>query len=56
MCAFFGLCTLTDELPGERDWREQLDQWWLLVLKSLQADPEPAALLARARARIPVRP
>ncbi|WP_405393319.1 TetR/AcrR family transcriptional regulator [Streptomyces sp. NBC_01102] len=56
VCAFFGLCTLTDELPGERDWREQLDQWWLLVLKSLQADPEPAALLARARARIPVRP
>ncbi|MGW4230839.1 ScbR family autoregulator-binding transcription factor [Streptomyces sp. NPDC004980] len=56
VCAFFGLCTLTDELPGGRDWREQLDQWWLLVLKSLQADPEPAALLARARARIPTQP
>ncbi|MEU4261846.1 ScbR family autoregulator-binding transcription factor [Streptomyces argenteolus] len=56
VCAFYGLCTLTDDPPGGRDWRERLDQWWLLVLKSLQAEPEPAALLARARARIPARP
>lgn len=55
VCAFFGLCTLTDDLPGGRDWREQLDQWWLLVLKPLQANPDPAGLLARARARIPAR-
>lgn len=55
VCAFFGLCTLTDEMPGGRDWGERLDQWWMLVLRSLQADPgpDPAALLTRARARIP---
>lgn len=56
VCAFFGLCTLTEEMPGGRDWRDRLDQWWMLVLRSLQADPDPAALLARARARIPTRP
>ncbi|MDX3064864.1 MULTISPECIES: ScbR family autoregulator-binding transcription factor [Streptomyces] len=55
VCAFFGICTLTDELPGgRRDWRELLDQWWTLMLNSLQAEPDPAALLARARARTPV--
>ncbi|MFJ2706567.1 ScbR family autoregulator-binding transcription factor [Streptomyces sp. NPDC087428] len=56
VCAFYGLCTLADDLPGGRDWRERLDHWWLLILKSLQADPDPAALLARARARIPAQP
>ncbi|WP_069169602.1 ScbR family autoregulator-binding transcription factor [Streptomyces griseus] len=54
VCAFFGHCTLTDELPGGHAWGERLDQWWLLMLKSLQRDADPAALLARARARIPV--
>ncbi|MEI7034750.1 ScbR family autoregulator-binding transcription factor [Streptomyces pratensis] len=49
--AFFGLCTLTDEMPGRRDWGARLDEWWLLVLRSLQADPDAGALLARARAR-----
>ncbi|MEU3143295.1 MULTISPECIES: ScbR family autoregulator-binding transcription factor [unclassified Streptomyces] len=53
VCAFFGLCTLTDEMPGGRNWRERLDQWWMLVLRFLQADPDPAALLARARAAVP---
>lgn len=56
VCAFFGLCTLTDEMPGGLDWRERLEQWWTLVLRSLQADPDPAALLARVRAGIPARP
>lgn len=56
VCAFFGLCTLTDELPGGRARGERLDQWWLLTLKSLQATPDPAGLLARARARIPAQP
>ncbi|MFF1921244.1 ScbR family autoregulator-binding transcription factor [Streptomyces sp. NPDC058221] len=56
VCAFFGLCVLTDDLPGGRDWREQLDHWWLLILKSLQADPDPSALLARARARAGLHP
>jgi AcrR family transcriptional regulator len=54
--SFFGLCTLADEMPGGRNWRDRLDQWWLLMLTSLQADPEPAALLARARVRIPASP
>ncbi|GAB2793016.1 hypothetical protein GCM10027073_26560 [Streptomyces chlorus] len=56
VCAFFGLCTLTDEMPGGRNWRERLDQWWMLVLRFLQADPDPAALLARARAGMPAQP
>ncbi|MFC5954807.1 ScbR family autoregulator-binding transcription factor [Streptomyces pratens] len=56
VCAFFGLCTLTDEMPGGRNWRERLDQWWTLVLRFLQANPDPAALLARARMRIAARP
>ncbi|MBM7443154.1 ScbR family autoregulator-binding transcription factor [Streptomyces sp. HB132] len=56
VCAFFGLCTLVDDLPGGRDWGEQFEQWWLLTLKSLQAEPDPAGLLARARAWIPVQP
>lgn len=55
VCAFFGLCTLTDEMPGGRNWRERLDQWWMLVLRFLQANPDPAALLARARGRIAAR-
>ncbi|MER5553717.1 ScbR family autoregulator-binding transcription factor [Streptomyces sp. NPDC002793] len=56
VCSFFGLCLLTDEVPGTRNWRTRLDQWWLLMLKSLQADPDPGALLARARERIPASP
>ncbi|MET9810159.1 MULTISPECIES: ScbR family autoregulator-binding transcription factor [Streptomyces] len=51
VCAFFGLCTLTDEMRGGRDWGARLDHWWLLVLRSLQAEPDPAGLLARARTR-----
>ncbi|MGW2590228.1 ScbR family autoregulator-binding transcription factor [Streptomyces sp. NPDC001515] len=53
VCAFFGLCTLSDDLPGGRNWREQFEQWWVLTLTSLQAAPDPAGLLARARERMP---
>lgn len=53
VCGFYGHCTLTDEMPGKWDWRERLEQWWQLVLASLQAHPDPVALLTRARARIP---
>ncbi|MHC3450126.1 MULTISPECIES: ScbR family autoregulator-binding transcription factor [Streptomyces] len=53
VCGFFGLCTLADEMPGGRNWKERLDQWWLPALRFLQADPDPAALLARVRARVP---
>ncbi|MFF2327215.1 MULTISPECIES: ScbR family autoregulator-binding transcription factor [unclassified Streptomyces] len=51
VCAFFGLCTLTGEVTGEGDLAARLHQWWLLALKALQAQEEPAALIARARAR-----
>ncbi|TRV81127.1 TetR/AcrR family transcriptional regulator [Streptomyces sp. 130] len=53
VCGFYGHCTLTDEMPGKRGWTQRLEQWWRMALVSLQADPDPAALLARARARIP---
>ncbi|WUS95341.1 TetR/AcrR family transcriptional regulator [Streptomyces sp. NBC_00708] len=53
VCGFFGHCTLTDEMPGKWGWTERLEQWWGMVLASLQAEPDPAGLLARARARIP---
>ncbi|SDC51750.1 transcriptional regulator, TetR family [Streptomyces prasinopilosus] len=53
VCGFFGLCTLADEMPGGRNWKERLEQWWLLALRFLQTDPDPAALLARVRAGVP---
>ncbi|MEU2248346.1 ScbR family autoregulator-binding transcription factor [Streptomyces sp. NPDC019224] len=53
VCGFYGHCTLTDEMPDKGTWAERLDQWWRMVLTSLQAKPDPAGLLARARARIP---
>ncbi|MEU1127002.1 ScbR family autoregulator-binding transcription factor [Streptomyces sp. NPDC005899] len=56
VCAFYGHCTLTDEMPGRWDWRQRLEQWWQLVLTSLQAKPDPVALLARARGRFPAQP
>ncbi|MCG7527435.1 TetR/AcrR family transcriptional regulator [Streptomyces sp. OfavH-34-F] len=54
VCGFYGHCTLTDEMPGRWGWRERLEQWWRMVLASLQAEPDPG-LLARVRARLPVR-
>ncbi|WTI84238.1 TetR/AcrR family transcriptional regulator [Streptomyces sp. NBC_00726] len=53
VCGFFGHCTLTDEMPDRWGRPERLEQWWRLALASLQAEPDPAGLLARARARIP---
>ncbi|MEU6018859.1 ScbR family autoregulator-binding transcription factor [Streptomyces sp. NPDC047515] len=53
VCAFFGLYSLTDDVAGERVLAARLHQWWLLVLNALQARPDPAALIARARARCP---
>ncbi|MEU0126940.1 MULTISPECIES: ScbR family autoregulator-binding transcription factor [unclassified Streptomyces] len=53
VCAFFGVCSLTDEVPGGQSWTERLERWWLLVLNSLQAEPDPSTLVARARIRIP---
>ncbi|MFF9348955.1 ScbR family autoregulator-binding transcription factor [Streptomyces sp. NPDC014734] len=50
--AFFGLYSLTCETAGETEFAVRLDQWWRLVLNALQARPDPAALIARARARI----
>ncbi|WP_299531721.1 ScbR family autoregulator-binding transcription factor [uncultured Streptomyces sp.] len=52
VCSFFGLCTLNDEVTDRRDWATRLDEWWVLVLNSLQAHPAPEALVARARARL----
>ncbi|MFE5097727.1 ScbR family autoregulator-binding transcription factor [Streptomyces sp. NPDC056638] len=54
VCALFGLYSLTDEVAREQELGARLDQWWLLVLNALQARPDPAALIARARARFPV--
>ncbi|MFE4451661.1 ScbR family autoregulator-binding transcription factor [Streptomyces sp. NPDC056796] len=55
VCAFFGVCALADDVPGARDWADRLERWWLLVLNSLQAQPDSGALVARARFRTPVR-
>ncbi|MFI5771172.1 ScbR family autoregulator-binding transcription factor [Streptomyces sp. NPDC051658] len=50
VCAFFGLYDLTEEMAEHEDLSDRLHRWWLLILKALQARPEPAALVARARA------
>ncbi|MFE3942407.1 ScbR family autoregulator-binding transcription factor [Streptomyces sp. NPDC059118] len=50
VCAFFGLYDLTEEMAGHEDLSDRLHRWWLLILKALQARPEPAALVARALA------
>ncbi|WP_346342021.1 ScbR family autoregulator-binding transcription factor [Streptomyces sp. SID2563] len=56
VCGFYGHCTLTDEMPGKWGWPERLEEWWRLALASLQAEPDAAGLVARARARIPAQP
>ncbi|MFF2806696.1 ScbR family autoregulator-binding transcription factor [Streptomyces sp. NPDC058000] len=48
VCAFFGLHTVSDALEGRRDIEEHLGDLWLLLLRGLQAEPDPAALLDRA--------
>ncbi|MEU9319723.1 ScbR family autoregulator-binding transcription factor [Streptomyces sp. NPDC048295] len=50
VCAFFGLYDLTEEMAEREDFSDRLHRWWLLILKALQARPEPAALVARALA------
>ncbi|MFI9626145.1 ScbR family autoregulator-binding transcription factor [Streptomyces sp. NPDC052042] len=55
VCAFFGLYSLSgDGASREEELSAGLDQWWRLVLNALQARPDPAALIARARDRLPV--
>ncbi|MFK0263730.1 ScbR family autoregulator-binding transcription factor [Streptomyces angustmyceticus] len=49
VCAFFGLHTVSDALDGRRNIEEHLDDLWQLLLRGLQAEPDPAALLARVR-------
>ncbi|WP_329176354.1 ScbR family autoregulator-binding transcription factor [Streptomyces sp. NBC_01477] len=47
VCAFFGMHTVSDALDGRRRIEEHLRQLWLLLLVALQAEPDPAGLLAR---------
>ncbi|GES28372.1 ScbR family autoregulator-binding transcription factor [Streptomyces angustmyceticus] len=49
VCAFFGLHTVSDALDGRRNIEEHLDDLWHLLLRGLQAAPDPDALLARVR-------
>ncbi|SHN20018.1 ScbR family autoregulator-binding transcription factor [Streptomyces yunnanensis] len=51
VCAFFGLHTVSDALEGRRNIEEHLGDLWLLLLRGLQAEPDPAALLDRVRQR-----
>ncbi|MFF4244857.1 ScbR family autoregulator-binding transcription factor [Streptomyces sp. NPDC001822] len=53
VCAFFGVCALAEDVPGGLDWDDRLRRWWMLMLHALQSDPEPGALLARARTPLP---
>ncbi|MGG2460380.1 ScbR family autoregulator-binding transcription factor [Streptomyces sp. RGM 3693] len=48
VCAFFGLHTVSEALEGRRNIEEHLGDLWLLLLRGLQAEPDPAALLDRA--------
>ncbi|QMU70066.1 ScbR family autoregulator-binding transcription factor [Streptacidiphilus sp. P02-A3a] len=52
VCAFFGLHTVSDALDGRRQIEAHLTSLWLLLLPSLQAHPDPVALLTRVRARL----
>ncbi|KUL55550.1 TetR family transcriptional regulator [Streptomyces sp. NRRL F-4489] len=51
VCAFFGLHTVSDALEGRRNIEDHLNDLWRLLLRALQADPDPAALLARVHHR-----
>ncbi|CAG7649508.1 TetR/AcrR family transcriptional regulator [Streptomyces bryophytorum] len=50
VCAFFGLHTVSDALDGRRCIEEHLYGLWSLLLAALQAEPDPASLLARVMA------
>jgi AcrR family transcriptional regulator len=50
VCAFFGLHTVSDALDGRRCIEQHLYGLWSLLLAALQAEPDPAGLLARALA------
>jgi AcrR family transcriptional regulator len=54
VCAFFGLHTVSDALEDRIGLVDQLADLWLLLLPSLQAHPDPVALVARARGPVPV--
>ncbi|MEU5208694.1 ScbR family autoregulator-binding transcription factor [Streptomyces sp. NPDC020742] len=49
VCAFFGLHTVSEALEGRRHIEEHLQDLWLLLLRGLQAEPDPAGLLDRVR-------
>lgn len=49
VCAFFGLHTVSDALEGRRQIEEGLHDLWMLLLTALQAEPDPATLLARVQ-------
>ncbi|MFG2827551.1 ScbR family autoregulator-binding transcription factor [Streptomyces sp. NPDC048434] len=49
VCAFFGLHTVSDALDGRRHIEERLHDLWHLLLRGLQAQADPAALLDRVR-------
>lgn len=51
VCAFFGLHTVSDALEGRRNIEEHLDDLWLTLLRGLQAESDPAALLDRVHRR-----
>nr|WP_078901759.1 ScbR family autoregulator-binding transcription factor [Actinacidiphila yeochonensis] len=48
--AFFGLHTISDALDGRALIEKRLRDMWLLLLRALQADPDPAGVLGRAAA------
>ncbi|MGW9176461.1 ScbR family autoregulator-binding transcription factor [Streptomyces decoyicus] len=49
VCSFFGLHTVSDALDGRRHIEQHLHDLWTLLLRGLQAEPDPVALLARVR-------
>ncbi|GFE27355.1 TetR family transcriptional regulator [Streptomyces nigrescens] len=49
VCSFFGLHTVSDALEGRRHIEEHLHDLWTLLLRGLQAEPDPAGLLGRVR-------
>ncbi|MFJ8543397.1 ScbR family autoregulator-binding transcription factor [Streptomyces sp. NPDC093586] len=46
--SFFGVCALTEALEGPHALSGRLSDWWHLTLPSLQRDPRPVRVPARA--------